>query len=108
MISSWKSYFFILLTYLSSNIYSQYPENSGLYNETIDKGEKVLRDFIESDPDVEYILYPERRMIDTDQYHFIEPQNEDYTIGIIIDPVSFFLIDFFLLLSNFDENSVVD
>jgi hypothetical protein len=83
--------------------FCQYPEDSGLYNETYAAGEKILRDEIESNPDVEYILYPEREMIDTNQYYFIEPQNEDYVIGLIIDPVSdptFRLLVNFIFLST--------
>jgi hypothetical protein len=77
-------FFFLWL----SAVLTQYPEDSGLFNETYIKGEKVLRESIEADPDVEYIIYPEREMIDISQYHFIEPQAEDYTIGLLIDPVS--------------------
>lgn len=78
----------ILIFFLSFFfISSQYPEDSKLYNETIEAGEVILRESIESHPDVEYIIHPDRRMIDTNNYYFIEPEAEDYTIGILVDPV---------------------
>jgi hypothetical protein len=86
--------------------YSQYPEDSGLYNETYAAGEKILRDEIESNPDVEYIIYPEREMIDTNQYYFSEPQNEDYVIGLIIDPVSDLLFRFLISFSLVPESEL--
>jgi hypothetical protein len=82
-----KSFLFLEILWLSS-VLTQYPEDSALFNETYVTGEKVLRAEIEADPDVEFIIYPAREMIDTNQYYFIEPQTEDYTIGILIDPVS--------------------
>lgn len=79
---------------------SQFPKDSGLYNETYTEGEQILRNKIESDPDVEYLIHPQRQMINTNQYFFIEPQNEDYIIGLILDPVRkmnhpIFVVDLF-------------
>ena len=80
--------YLIVFVFLSSNsINSQYPEDSNLYNESIGAGEEILRASIESNPDVNFIIHPERRMIDINEYVFIQPEIEDYVIGISIDPV---------------------
>ncbi len=81
------SLFLSFVVIFSSFVTCQYPEGSGLYNQSLVAGKKTLGDQIEKHPDIEYVIHPDRAMIYTSDYYFIEPEYEDYTIGIIVDPV---------------------
>jgi hypothetical protein len=81
--------FFIFL-FTSYFVTAQYPEGSGKYNEAIIEGRDNLEELISEHPDVEFIIHPDRKLIDSKIYTFEEPENEDYTIGIIMDPVGCF------------------
>ena len=55
----------------------------------MDAAKLELQAQIETDPDVELIIHPDRELLYTGTYVFQNPDTEDYRIGILMDPVSF-------------------
>lgn len=66
----------------------QWPEDSSKYAEVLQEQTEDLNALIETHPDVELIIHPDRAMIYTNTYRYARPETEDYIVGIIIDPVS--------------------
>ena len=67
--------------------FAQYTRHSPKYNETMDAATLELQAQIETDPDVELIIHPDRALLYTGNYVFQNPDTEDYRIGILMDPV---------------------
>lgn len=87
-----------LLVFAFYPAWAQYRRYSPKYNETMDAATLELQAQIETDPDVELIIHPDRALLYTGNYVFQNPDTEDYRIGILMDPVGLFSYQFSILI----------
>ena len=66
------------------DINAQFSIGTSLYNETLASGTEQLIEELTMHPD---ITVPSQQLIFNNRFSFQEPDAEDYTIGMIIDPV---------------------
>lgn len=74
----------LCISFHVTDIRAQYAIGTSLYNETLAKGTKQLIEELTLHPD---ITVPSQQLIFNSKFSFQEPDPEDYTIGMIIDPV---------------------
>ncbi len=78
---------------------SQWPKDSDKYAQVMDANQALLQAQLNSNPTVEHIIDPSKSLIYADNYFFIDPDNEDYRIGILVDPVSQSSLFFLMIMS---------